>query len=88
MVQSPDIPNSVQSPDIGQNSDEGISDFWISGHPFINKNCHNSKTSHNIDMKLALVTKIYKINTTTTKKIDDDAFSGNGDAIVYIPVYV
>ena len=33
------IPNSPQSPDIGQNSDGGISDFWISGQFFIKENC-------------------------------------------------
>ena len=38
------IPNSPQSPDIGQNSDGGISDFRISGQSFINENCHNSRT--------------------------------------------
>ena len=32
------IPNLPQSPDIGENSDEGISDFRISGQSLINKN--------------------------------------------------
>ena len=47
-----------QSPDIGQNSDGGISDFRISGHSLIKENCYNSRTSDDIDMKLGPVTKI------------------------------
>ena len=41
-----------QSPDIGQNSYGGISDFQISG-----QTCHNSNTSDDIDKKLGSVTK-------------------------------
>ena len=33
---------SPQSPDIGQNSDGGISDFWISGQSLLKRICHNS----------------------------------------------
>ena len=33
------IPNSPQSPDIGQNSNGGISDFRISGQSLIKVNC-------------------------------------------------
>ena len=47
--------NLLQSPDIGQNSDRGMSDFWISGQSFMIENCHNSRTSHDIDMKLGPV---------------------------------
>ena len=36
---------------IGQNSDEGNSDFRISGEFTIKENCHNSRNSHDIDMK-------------------------------------
>ena len=71
------FPNLPQSPDIGQNPDGGISDFWISGRSFMKKNCHNSRTSNCIDIKLGLVTKINKINTATSKKIDDDVMSAN-----------
>ena len=46
------IPNLPQSSDIGENSDECISDIRISGQFFKNKNCHNSRTSHDNDMKL------------------------------------
>ena len=42
------IPNLPQSPDIGENSDEGISDFRISGQSLINKNWYNSRTSNDL----------------------------------------
>ena len=60
------------SSDIGQNSDEGISDFWICGQSLIKRNCHNSRNIDDIDMKLGLVTKLEKRNKTTSKKFDDD----------------
>ena len=56
-----------QSPDIGQNSDGGISDFQISGQSFTEENCHNSRTSNDIDVKLGPATKLEK-NTATSKK--------------------
>ena len=56
------IPISPQSPDIGQNSDGCISDFQISGKSLIKENCHNSRTSDDIDKKLGPVTKIDKEN--------------------------
>ena len=56
------VPNLVSlicpSPQIlRRNSDGGISDFRISGKSLINKNCHNSRTSDDFDMKLGLVIK-------------------------------
>ena len=39
----------------GQNSDGGISDFRIPSQYFINENCHNSRISHDIDLKLGPV---------------------------------
>ena len=36
------IPNLPQSPDTGQNLDEGISDFRISGQSLIKENCYYS----------------------------------------------
>ena len=69
------IPYSHQSPDIGQNSDGGISDFRISGQPLIKENCHKSRTSNDIDVKLGPVTKLEKTNTTFLKKSDDGALS-------------
>ena len=35
-----------------ENSDRSISDFWISGQSFVKENCHNSRISNDIDMKL------------------------------------
>ena len=35
---------------------------------FINKNCHNSKTKNDNDMKLGPVMKFDKNNTTTSQK--------------------
>ena len=56
------IPNSPQSPDIGQNTGRGISKFRISGQSLIKENCYNSRTSDDIDMKLGPVTKLDKRN--------------------------
>ena len=44
-----------------------ISDFQISGQSFIKRNCHNSRTSDYIDMKLGPVTKLVKKNNATSK---------------------
>ena len=63
------IPNLPQAPDMGQNSDGGISDFWISSQFLIKVNWHNSRTSDNIDMKPGPVTKPDKGNKTTSKKL-------------------
>ena len=45
------------------------------------RNCHNSRTSDDIDMKLGPVTKPDKRTRTTSKKLDDDVMSENCDAI-------
>ena len=66
-----EIPYSPPSPDNGQNSDSGISNFRNPGQSLIKRNCHNSRTSGDIDMKFSVVTKIDKRNKTTSKKIDD-----------------
>ena len=63
------MPNLLQSPDIGKNSDEGISDFRISDQSLLKENCHNSRTSDDIGMKLRPVTKLDKRNKTTSKRI-------------------
>ena len=68
------IPNSPQSPDIRQNSDGGISEFRISRQSLIKGNCHNSRASDDIDMKLGTVTKIDKRNKTTLKKLTMTSF--------------
>ena len=79
--------NLPQSPDIGQNSDGGISDFRISGQSLIKENCYNSRTSDDFDMKLRPVTKLDKRNKTTSKKFDDDVMSENCDVIVIFRVF-
>ena len=56
-----------QSPDIGQNSDGGIFNFWISGQSLMKENCHNFRASDDIDMKLGAVAKIDKRNKMSKK---------------------
>ena len=63
------IPYSPQSPDIGENSNKGISDFQISGQSLIKGNCHNSRTSDDIDTKPGPVTKLDKRNKATSKNL-------------------
>ena len=46
--------------------------FPISGQFLIKENCHNSRTSDDVDMKLGPVTKLGKRNKTTSKKFDVD----------------
>ena len=81
------IPNSPQSSDIVQNSDGGISNFGISDQSLINKNCHNSRTSNHIDMKLGPLTKLNKRNTTTSKKLRNDVTLINCDVIIIFWIY-
>ena len=57
--------NSLQSPDIGQNSYY----FRFLVKPLIIKNCHKSGTSDDIDINLVPVTKMGKRNMTTSKKL-------------------
>ena len=77
------IHNSFQSPDIGQNSDERISDFRISGQSLIKENCHNSRH----DMNIGPVTKLDTRNKTTSKIFDDDLISRNYDVIVIFRIF-
>ena len=70
-----------QSSHIGQNSDGGISDFLISGQSLTKENCHNSRTSDDIDMNLGPVTKLDKRDKTTSKKFNVDVISENCDVI-------
>ena len=63
------IPNSPQSPDIEQNSDGFISDLRLSGQSLIKENCHNSRTSDDIDIKLGPKTKIDKRKKTTLQNL-------------------
>ena len=55
-------PNLCQSPGVGQNPDEGISDFRIPDQSCKNENYHDSITTHDNDMKLGPVTAIEKKN--------------------------
>ena len=73
---------TLSSLDIGQNSDRGISNFYISGLYLIKGNCHKSSTSNDVDIKLVPVTKLDKRNKTRPKKFDDDVMSENCDVIV------
>ena len=81
------MPFSLQSPDIVQNSDGGISNFRISGQSLINRNCHNSRTSDDIDMELGSVTKIDKRNKPTSKKFNDEVMTENYAIIAIFPIY-
>ena len=47
-------------------------DFRISGQSLIKENCHNSRPSDDIGMKLGPVTKLDKGKKTTSKNFDDE----------------
>ena len=79
--------NLPQSPDIGQNSDRGIYNFWISGQFCIIKNFDNSIANHDIDMKLGPAIKLDKKNTATSKTFDNYIILVNSDAIVFFSIY-
>ena len=78
---------SPQSPDIGQNSDGGISDFQVSGQSLLKGNCHNSRTSDDTNLKLGPVTTFDKRNKTKSMRFDVDVMSENRDVIVTFPIY-
>ena len=77
------VPTLPQSPDIGQNSNKGISNF----QSLTKENCHNSRSSDDIDIKLGPVTKLYKRNKKKVKKFGDDVMSANCDVIVIFRIY-
>ena len=81
------IRDSPQSPDTVQNLDEGIFDIRISSQSYIKENCHNSRISDDIDMKLGPVTKLDKINNATSKNFYHVAMLANSDAIVILSIY-
>ena len=58
-----------------------------SGQSLIKGNCHNYRTSDDIDMKLGPVTKLHKRKKKTSKKIDSDVMSENYDVIIIFPIY-
>ena len=51
------------------------------------ENCHNSRTSDDIDIKFGPVTKPNKTNKMTSKKSSDDSISANCDVIVIFSIY-
>ena len=53
----------------------------------IKENCHNSRTSDDIDMKLGPVIKLHKRNKTTSKQSEDDVMSENCDVTVIFSIY-
>ena len=63
-----------------------ITNFRISGQSLIKVNCHNSRTSDDIDMKLGSVTKFDKKNKITSEKFDNDDML-DGDVIVIFLIY-
>ena len=52
----------------------------------INKNCQNSRTNDDIDLKLEPVTKLDKRHTIS-KKIDNDIRLANYDVIITFTIY-
>ena len=73
----------TQSPDIKQNSDEGLSDFRISSQSLIKINCHNYRTSKDIDIEFGPVTKLDKRDKAISKNIDSGVMLVNWDAAVF-----
>ena len=71
------VPNSASLYTLGQTQTGVISNFQISGQSFIKVNCHNSRTSDDIDMKLGPATKIDKRNMATSKKLTTISFQQN-----------
>ena len=53
----------------------------------MNENCHKSRTSHDIDIKLRPVTKLSKKNAATSKIFEEDIMSINCDVIVIFLIY-
>ena len=76
----------LQSLDIGKNSDPGVSNFPIAGQSFVNENCRNSRTSHDIDIILKSVVTLDKRNAITLKNFDNDAMSAGCDVILFCSI--
>ena len=53
----------------------------------IKGNCHNSKTSDDIDMKPGPITKLDKKIKIASKKFDDDVMLENCNVIVILPIF-
>ena len=74
-----------QSRNIGENSDRGICNFWISGQSLIERNWHNFRTIDDIDMKIGPVSKTDKRNNVKT--IDLEIMLEHFHVISIFPVY-
>ena len=48
----------------------------------MNQNCHNSRTSNDIDMKLRVLSKLENRNIVTSKKFDNYFVSANCGGII------
>ena len=59
----------------------------MSGQSLIKENCHISRTSADVDIKLGPVNKIDKWNRTTSKNFEDDVISANCHVIVNFSIY-
>ena len=59
----------------------------ISVQFFIRENCHNSRTSNDVDLKFGPVTKTDKKYTAKLKTFDNDVISKNFDAAIIFPIY-
>ena len=81
------LPNLPQFPGIVLNSQEGISNFQISGQSLTKGSCHNSRTSDDNDMKLGPVNKLDKRYKTTSKSFDGEVMSENCDVIAIFSIY-
>ena len=53
----------------------------------MNKNCHNSRTSNDIDIKLGTLSKLEKRSTIKSKEFDDDVILTNYDPIIIFLIY-
>ena len=69
------------------NSDEAFSILGFLVKSPLNKNCHSSATSNDINMKLRPLSQIEKRNTVISKKFDDEVISVKYDVIFIFPMY-
>ena len=53
----------------------------------MNENCHNSRKSNDLDMKLGLVMKLDTTNMASLKKIDNDIMSANCNFFNLWPIW-
>ena len=66
---------------VTSHSDANISDFLIYHQHLVKENCHNSRTSSEIDTKPGPATKPDKENTATSKKFSRDIMPASYDVI-------